>query len=89
MKLLTVAALGLAMLLGTGTAGAMPESKIQTVKPSFTNFDIDRNGFISTHEAVKDDYLQRVFKEMDSNGDQQLSQEEFEEHQEADEKKSG
>lgn len=54
---------------------------------NFSVYDLDQNGTISTHEAIQDRYLQSVFRLMDTNRDEQLTREEFDEFQESREKK--
>lgn len=57
--------------------------------PDFEIFDLDNNGEISTHEAVRDPLLQSVFKDIDVDGNQKLSKEEYQSYKEAQEKKPG
>lgn len=69
-------------------ANTTPQAE-QPTGPEFEVFDVDNNGVISTHEAVRDALLQSVFKDIDSNGDQKLSKEEYQSYKDAEEKKPG
>lgn len=82
----------IAMALGATTAlanAANSEKATTPTQPEFERFDLDNNGAISTHEAIRDPLLQSVFKEIDTNKDEKLSKDEYLGYQEMQVKKSG
>lgn len=88
MKTLLVALTSTAIYCSSMLVYSMPEQQPQADQ-SFELYDIDRNGTISTHEAVRDENLQSVFKLIDTDGNEQLSKEEYQHYMGINEKKPG
>ncbi len=86
-KLLTSVALVIATsspsALVTGGTTELPQLNL------FEMLDIDQDGVISQKEASEDSNLIDMFSKVDSNGDQKLTKEEYEQYLAASVKKSG
>ncbi len=78
-----------AMTLGTAVSAMTEQKEVKPSTAGFETFDVDKNGVISTREAIKDPVLQSVFKKIDENGDEQLSKDEYLSYEELQVKKSG
>jgi hypothetical protein len=59
-------------------------SKIAAPASSFsqliTDYDTDKSNTLSAKELTKNDKLTKVFAQIDTNGDKEISEEEFNEH---------
>lgn len=90
MNKFTLVAIAMALGASTTLANAVSnESTTAPTQPQFEAFDLDNNGAISTHEAIKDPLLQSIFKKIDANNDEKLSKDEYLGYKEMQVKKSG
>lgn len=90
MNKFTLVAIAMALGASTALANAMSNDNApQPTQPKFEIFDLDNNGSISTHEAIKNPLLQSVFRDIDTNKDEKLSKDEYLGYQEMQAKKSG